>query len=385
MYREILDFCSISIYTICRNQTFQCDFEVIFLSITLQTSQREQAGSDTYNRYEYQVHWIVCQVISRLTNNPNCIIFCEYHDDMAEMPNPDENVFEYYQIKTRDDGKEWSVVDLSKKHKRTDGSYKRSFLGFIFYNFMQFGSECSRCSFVSNAEMDIDIRTWQACIEDESILKEENPVLYSKIKQRISEEYGDSKPEDFEEIFDKFIQNTFVVTDSLKLNTYEDQTKGCFFTYLKNQKLPTNTAYLIFDQIINDVRNKSKEKIKAPISKKSLIAKKGIRVSDISTILQNESIKSDTYAEFRGFLNATGLLDSKIDTIVKGKIAHDIRWNDIEDLNYHACVLVIRNIIVKCIERNESNMQQIFQECSDALSQQSLVLSALDINLIEVL
>ena len=32
--------------------------EVILMSVTLQTMQREQAGSDTYNRYEYQVHWI---------------------------------------------------------------------------------------------------------------------------------------------------------------------------------------------------------------------------------------------------------------------------------------------------------------------------------------
>ena len=48
------------------------------MGITLQTNQREQAGSDVYNRYEYQVHWIVCQIISRLNSNPDCIVFCEF-------------------------------------------------------------------------------------------------------------------------------------------------------------------------------------------------------------------------------------------------------------------------------------------------------------------
>lgn len=28
--------------------------------------QREQAGSGSYNRFEYQVHWIVCHIIGQL-------------------------------------------------------------------------------------------------------------------------------------------------------------------------------------------------------------------------------------------------------------------------------------------------------------------------------
>ncbi len=30
------------------------------MSSVLIVEQREQAGSDSYNRFEYQVHWIVC-------------------------------------------------------------------------------------------------------------------------------------------------------------------------------------------------------------------------------------------------------------------------------------------------------------------------------------
>lgn len=355
------------------------------MSITLNSAQREQAGSDTYNRYEYQVHWIVCQIISRLSQNPQCIIFCEYHDDMAEIIDPNQEVFEYYQIKTRDDGAEWTVVDLSKKSKRANGTYKNSFLGFIFYNFMHFGLECSHCSFVSNAPMDQEIRTWQACIEDDEQLKDKEPLLYSKIKQRIAEEYGVSKPDCFDDIFERFIQNTFVYSDDLQINSYEEQTKSRFFTYLSDQKLPTDTAHLIFEQIINDVRRKSKEKIDPPVSKKALISKKGVRVSDLSTLLKSKTIRNDIYDEFRNYLNDVGLSDSKANTIVFGKIAHDTRWNNIEDINYQTCVVVVRSIISEYIASNNDDFAEMLLKCTNALSAHSLSLSSLDNDLIEVL
>ena len=35
------------------------------MSSVLTVEQREQAGSDSYNRFEYQVHWIVCHIVIR--------------------------------------------------------------------------------------------------------------------------------------------------------------------------------------------------------------------------------------------------------------------------------------------------------------------------------
>ena len=36
------------------------------MSSVLIVEQREQAGSDSYNRFEYQVHWIVCHIRGKL-------------------------------------------------------------------------------------------------------------------------------------------------------------------------------------------------------------------------------------------------------------------------------------------------------------------------------
>ena len=49
------------------------------MSNVLTVEQREQAGSDSYNRFEY-----VCHIIDKLQEDAECIVFCEFHDDMAE-------------------------------------------------------------------------------------------------------------------------------------------------------------------------------------------------------------------------------------------------------------------------------------------------------------
>lgn len=70
------------------------------MSKVLDTKPREQAGADSYNRFEYQVHWIVCHIINKLHDNTECIVFCEYHDDMTEF-SIDDQQYQFYQIKQR--------------------------------------------------------------------------------------------------------------------------------------------------------------------------------------------------------------------------------------------------------------------------------------------
>ena len=55
------------------------------MSSVLIVEQREQAGSDSYNRFGYQVHWIVCHIIGKLQEDAECIVFCEFHDDMGKI------------------------------------------------------------------------------------------------------------------------------------------------------------------------------------------------------------------------------------------------------------------------------------------------------------
>lgn len=354
------------------------------MSIVLNTPQREQAGSDSYNRFEYQVHWIVCHIVNQLENNPKCIIFCEYHDDMAQL-NKEKGTFEFYQIKTRENNKDWTIAEMSAKEKKADGFYKKSFLGFIYYNFLTFGKECSCCHFTSNASFDLDVRKWQSYIEDNKKLKNEDEELYNKIKGRIKNEYLDDLPIEFDKIFDQFIQNTFVYNSELQLSTYELQAAGYFFNALEEKKIPSDTANIIFKQILKDVRNKSKEKISTPISFKKLVEKKGIRVDEINEKIEQRIKKDGNYKEFFLYLKALGIETKKISSFIKTKQLHDARILEIGDVRYFKIVVQILEDIENYYNSSNVDINVLKDTCSKNLINMNIDMVDIDELLVEVL
>ena len=48
------------------------------MSSVLTVEQREQAGSDSYNRFEYQVHWIVCHIIGSFKKMQSVLFFANF-------------------------------------------------------------------------------------------------------------------------------------------------------------------------------------------------------------------------------------------------------------------------------------------------------------------
>lgn len=352
--------------------------------------QREQAGSDSYNRFEYQVFWITDHIIEQLVKKNFSIVFCEYHDDMAEIPNRlDKNKFEFYQVKTKEsnDSTEWSIVDVSKKAKRNNGTYKKSFLGFIFYNFLKFEEECQKCHFVSNMKFDQEILTWQAFIEDGYNLKYKNRDIYEKIKKRIKDEYPELNEKEFDECFERFIQNTFLYKADLGLDSYEKEVSGEFFKYLAYKSIPTNAANLMFDQIVNDVRKKSKEEIEVPISEKRLLEKKAIDTKVISEILDEKVREKNEYIDFRKFLCSLSEVDGgRIDSIISAKINHDIKWLDTENITYQELILEIRKHINEFLIINKNyDIQNIKRYIFDNLESPKYLIEYQDNELVEVL
>lgn len=284
----------------------------------LELEQREQAGSGSYNRFEYQVHWIVCHIIGQLENNAECIVFCEFHDDMAEFI-PEKEEYQFYQIKTKEDSSDWTVAELSKREKKKSGGYKKSFLGFIYYNFLNFGVECSHCYFISNNDYDKDVRLWQSYIEDGNV--------------------------------------------------------------------PTDTAHLIFQQLVNDVRKKSTEQIKTPISFKSLVDKKGIEISKINDKINSTISKKGNYTDFYEYLSTQGLTDKELHCIESAKTLHDSRWLNVNDFKYQEIVITLRKVISTYIEcmGDFYDASVLEKECMHELLKQGLSSQSLDRTLIEVL
>lgn len=356
------------------------------MSRVLTTEQREQAGSDSYNRFEYQVHWIVCHIIGKLQDNTACIVFCEFHDDMADFFCANQQ-YEFYQVKTKEARTNWTIAELSKRENKKGGGYKKSFLGFIFYNYLTFGVECSHCHFVSNNDFDHEVLLWQSVIEDGNSLQVENIELYNKIKERIKNEFIDDLPSNFDFIFESFIQNTFIYKSDLQLKAYESQTRGDFFNYLADKNIPTNTANYIFEQLLNDVRKKSKEKIQVPISMKKLIEKKGVDISKIDEKIVGTIKNSGAYDPFHQYLLTQSLTDYDVHRIEQAKTLHDARWLNVSDIKYQESVVVIRKVISSYyqVSNVDGFCDELKRLCKQALKRNNLLSETLDKSLVEVL
>ena len=103
------------------------------MSKVLDTDQREQAGSSSYNKFEYQVYWIVYRIIENIKNEKNCVVFCEYHDDMVEYDKSKN--FKFFQIKTKEKIRIGQFLKWLKKKKIGQVNIKNHFLDLFFIIF----------------------------------------------------------------------------------------------------------------------------------------------------------------------------------------------------------------------------------------------------------
>lgn len=324
----------------------------------LNSSLREKAGSDSYNRFEYQAHWIVYHMIQEYKNGNDYIIFCEFHDDMAKSKNG-ENYAEFFQIKTSAKYKEWSFPRLFNRTKKSDGSYKHSFLGFIFYNFLNFKNECNKCHFVSNIGMDNEVSQWQSIIEDNKELKVINFDLYNKIRNLLLLEYADVEPDIFSKCFENFVQNTFIYQGDLSLDNYEKIVAGEFFQALDNKDIYTSNSNKILRDIIDEVRKKSKTIITTPISYSSLVKKKGVS-SEVFSKLKQVMSSSDynLYDRIEAELSKS-LLPIAYKLIIRLLKKHHQKLLDINDLLYQETILNLENIIDEVLVENITDIGNV--------------------------
>jgi hypothetical protein len=360
------------------------------------TELREQAGSNSYNRFEYQVHWIVYHMITEYKKNSQFYIFCEFHDDMAKTElSSTPSCAEFFQIKTTERFKEWTFKNLFRTYKKPKGGFKNSFLGFLFYNFLKFNDECSKCHFVSNIGMDEKVRTWQSVIEDGKDLKCVDLELYSEIKDLMKKEYEDLDEITFNSVFDKFVQNTFLYDGDLHIHNYEKAVAGTFFTMLENEDIYTSNSNKILKDIIEDVRKKSKRKIQTPISYNSLKEKKGVSSEIFSRIkdqVKNIEQSEEKYKEIENFLNDYGFKTTKLKLLIRVLKKHKRMMLNTSNSLYIDSVDAVIEIIDDILIKNYNNIDNqdflMTTALSEVIQESSFIISkniGIDIILVEAL
>ncbi|MBZ3680822.1 DUF4297 domain-containing protein [Providencia rettgeri] len=84
----------------------------------LAVAQRESAGAESYDRFEYQYHWALCQAFSAYRNAKDFAVFMEYHEDViiADSLNKEKVKFTFNQVKANSSVR-YTTKSLTKRDK----------------------------------------------------------------------------------------------------------------------------------------------------------------------------------------------------------------------------------------------------------------------------
>lgn len=96
----------------------------------LAAAQRETAGAQTFEKYEYQYHWALCRILGAHENSDDYVVFIELHEDVVLATSTDESVarFEFNQVKNVS-ATPWNQKKLISVPKATPNKIKNSILG----------------------------------------------------------------------------------------------------------------------------------------------------------------------------------------------------------------------------------------------------------------
>lgn len=96
----------------------------------LAATQRERAGAQTFEKYEYQYHWALCRILGAHENSDDYVVFIELHEDVVLATSTDESIarFEFNQVKNVSDTP-WSQKKLTSVPKVSTKKNTNSILG----------------------------------------------------------------------------------------------------------------------------------------------------------------------------------------------------------------------------------------------------------------
>jgi hypothetical protein len=96
----------------------------------LASPQRETAGANTFEKFEYQYHWALCRILGAHEQSDDYVVFIELHEDVVLASSSDvaSAKFEFSQIKNVSSAP-WNSKKLTSRPRASSKKEKNSILG----------------------------------------------------------------------------------------------------------------------------------------------------------------------------------------------------------------------------------------------------------------
>jgi len=346
------------------------------------TKPRENSGSSSSNRFDFQKDWAICKLLELHSNPDDYLLTLEHHDDVIIFDSSSEpNKISFFQVKTNIKSN-WTINQLIKQKKGKSGNLLNSHLGKLFDHLMNFDENVESLNFITNNKIKGELADSTKCENTSGFCASDlGSDDLDKILNALKKEHSLNDLKNFKDI-------TFFKLGELDIDKHSDLTKAKIvdfldinFPDLKYQIAPLYKS--IFDEI----------KMKSDFEKE---------VTNFEELKSRKSVSREDFNKYLNELknvNSIPLLTSSIESRLNSeKVSFDILSNfrrqsriyEIKKMSYNdkAFKVIeqrIRTVQSKLNLEGEVGLQEIHDSILSELNIESIVTHDLDANLIHAM
>lgn len=211
---------------------------------------RENAGSNSYNRFEFQIHFCGKLILDLFESDIDFTALVDYIDDVVILFD-DSDIINFYQVKT----KKGSTIALNT-------IIKQEWFSKLEYNISEFSDYNSSGIFVTNEGIKHNKKTVDSITKvklDDAL----NTFGDAKIKEKIIEHVAEVNNKNKEDVQ---LEEVYLLKTNLSLDDHEAHFTGLFHNFASNN-LPAasiESIATIRTVIINELRTKQKMVLSSP-------------------------------------------------------------------------------------------------------------------------
>ncbi|WP_143349734.1 dsDNA nuclease domain-containing protein [Elizabethkingia miricola] len=319
---------------------------------------RENSGSMASNRFDFQKNWAICKLIELMANNSDFLLAFEFHEDIIVLDSSTSpNQIDFFQIKTKDNGRSYNLKELLKRKKLKNGDGD-SILGKLYQNKLNFETETNSLNIVSNTVFKLNSNFQNEiliCCQDLSI--DEKTQIENYLKSELGIEW-----------FEEFLNVIFFHTTELTIQHHNEITKDKLNKFIESiynidVKYNPSLAYrTIFDEV--NRRNNIEKDIN---SFEELIKLKSISKSDFENMLKIVISEPDKLEQLKktifNSLDLAGISISLRKNLINSWKDVEIQYLSVTNDFFMKCV----DIIKKSINKNLNGLDTGILQCLDII------------------
>ncbi len=244
------------------------------LNLFTEKPPRENSGSRSANRFDYQKNWSLCELLSLHSKNNDYLMVFEHHEDVVvfnSLLSPSSAIF--YQVKTKNPGN-WTIGSLSKADK-----HGQSIIGKLYTNHDHFAGFAKELIFSSNHGLSATLANGDKGLDCKRI----NFIQFtSKDKEKIRNA-AEGSDKEFCDI--RGLEKITIIQADLPLANHTEITKGKMVEFFERE-YPEKTVHvaLIYKSIFDEIRRKTNYE-QACTNSTELIERKAISQSEFEGII----------------------------------------------------------------------------------------------------